>query len=161
MSWDVENMGPPDRTLPAGAFSYQDQTPMQVIVKLAEVAGGIVRPGLDGRLGDDPAAVSWRRPGTGTPAIPGRIIPAAIVAEWGSEWSPQPAWNFVYVSGTSYGVSVQVQRAGTAGEESAPDVMEDWMTGTEVARSRGIWRVDRRAVTRRSRRGRIPLFQKR
>ncbi|MEE2521063.1 hypothetical protein QO156_33200, partial [Pseudomonas aeruginosa] len=46
VSWDVENMGPPDWTLPAGAFSYQDQTPMQVIVKLAEVAGGIVRPGL-------------------------------------------------------------------------------------------------------------------
>ncbi|HHH9607601.1 TPA: hypothetical protein ACP344_006646, partial [Pseudomonas aeruginosa] len=34
VSWDVENMGPPDWTLPAGAFSYQDQTPMQVIVKL-------------------------------------------------------------------------------------------------------------------------------
>ncbi|MFU5996980.1 hypothetical protein ACM7P8_32180, partial [Pseudomonas aeruginosa] len=81
------------------------------------------------------------------------------VAEWGSEWSPQPAWNFVYVSGTSYGVSVQVRRAGTAGEESAPDVMEDWMTGTEVARSRGICELSKggnQAIETR----RIPLFQK-
>ncbi|MDF5937503.1 hypothetical protein P4234_00145 [Pseudomonas aeruginosa] len=54
----------------AGAFSYQDQTPMQVIVKLAEVAGGIVRPGLDGRLGDDPARGIVRRPGTGTSRFP-------------------------------------------------------------------------------------------
>ncbi|HGW5118625.1 TPA: hypothetical protein ACNIHU_001451 [Pseudomonas aeruginosa] len=29
-----------------------------------------------------------------------------------------------------------VKLAGIAGEEAAPDVMEDWMTGAEVARSR-------------------------
>ncbi|MDF5939748.1 hypothetical protein P4234_25820 [Pseudomonas aeruginosa] len=158
VSWDVENMGPPDWTLPAGAFSYQDQTPMQVIVKLAEVAGGIVRPGL---MDDSVTILPRYREATWywDTAIPDRIIPAAIVAEWGSEWSPQPAWNFVYVSGTSYGVSVQVRRAGTAGEESAPDVMEDWMTGTEVARSRGICELSKggnQAIETR----RIPLFQK-
>lgn len=158
VSWDVENMGPPDWTLPAGAFSYQDQTPMQVIVKLAEVAGGIVRPGL---LDDSVTILPRYREATWywDTAIPDRIIPAAIVAEWGSEWSPQPAWNFVYVSGTSYGVSVQVRRAGTAGEESAPDVMEDWMTSTEVARSRGICELSKggnQAIETR----RIPLFQK-
>ncbi|MGU0692152.1 hypothetical protein ACSEV1_28490 [Pseudomonas aeruginosa] len=56
-------------------------------------------------------------------------------------------------------VSVQVRRAGTAGEESAPDVMEDWMTGTEVARSRGICELSKggnQAIETR----RIPLFQK-
>ncbi len=85
---------------------------MQVIVKLAEVAGGIVRPGL---MDDSVTILPRYREATWywDTAIPDRIIPAAIVAEWGSEWSPQPAWNFVYVSGTSYGVSVQVRRAGT------------------------------------------------
>lgn len=54
---------------------------------------------------------------------------------------------------------MQVRRAGTAGEESAPDVMEDWMTGTEVARSRGICELSKggnQAIETR----RIPLFQK-
>nr|WP_256595891.1 hypothetical protein [Pseudomonas sp. RW407] len=90
-------------------------------------------------------------------AIPDCIVPAEIVAEWGSEWSPQPEWNFVYVSGTNYGVSVQARRAGTAGDEPAADVMEDWMTGTDVARARGICELSKggsQAIETR----RIPLF---
>ncbi|WP_371369945.1 hypothetical protein ACA097_09500 [Pseudomonas sp. QL9] len=156
-SWDTVAMGPPDWTLPAGAFSYTDMTAMEVIHRLAEVAGGIVRPGL----ADDSLTILPRyREATWfwSTAVPDCIVPAEIVAEWGSEWSPQPQWNFVYVSGTNYGVSVQVRRAGTAGEEPAPDVMDDWMTGTDVGRSRGICELSKggsQAIETR----RIPLFE--
>jgi len=156
-SWDTVAMGPPDWTLPAGAFSYTDMTAMEVIHRLAEVAGGIVRPGL----ADDSLTILPRyREATWfwSTAVPDRVVPAEIVAEWGSEWSPQPQWNFVYVSGTNYGVSVQVRRAGTAGDEPAPDVMDDWMTGTDVGRSRGICELSKggsQAIETR----RIPLFE--
>ncbi|WP_201752554.1 hypothetical protein [Pseudomonas knackmussii] len=156
-SWDTVAMGPPDWTLPAGAFSYTDMTAMEVIHRLAEVAGGIVRPGL----ADDSLTILPRyREATWfwSTAVPDCIVPAEIVAEWGSEWSPQPDWNFVYVSGTNYGVSVQVRRAGTAGDEPAPDVMDDWMTGTDVGRSRGICELSKggsQAIETR----RIPLFE--
>lgn len=156
-SWDTVAMGPPDWTLPVGAFSYTDMTAMEVIHRLAEVAGGIVRPGL----ADDALTILPRyREATWfwSTAVPDCIVPAEIVAEWGSEWSPQPDWNFVYVSGTNYGVSVQVRRAGTAGDEPAADVMEDWMTGTDVARSRGICELSKggsQAIETR----RIPLFE--
>ncbi|MCY1520937.1 hypothetical protein D9M68_557320 [compost metagenome] len=47
-------------------------------------------------------------------------------------------WNTVYVSGTTHGVSVDVRRAGTAGDKPAPDVFDDLITATDAARSRGI-----------------------
>lgn len=157
-SWDYVALGPPDWTLPPGAFSYQDQTPMEVIHRLAEVAGGVVRPD---EAGDGLTVLPRYREATWywATAVPDRIIAGEVVAEWGSEWSPQPQWNFVYVSGTNYGVGMQVRRAGTAGDEPAPDVMEDWMTGTDAARSRGICELSKggnQSIETR----RIPLFHK-
>lgn len=156
-NWDTVAMGPPDWTLPAGAFSYSEMTPMEVIHRLAEVAGGIVRPSL---AGDSFTILPRYREATWNwgEAVADCIVPAEIVAEWGSEWSPQTAWNFVYVSGISYGVSVQVRRAGTAGDEPAPDVMEEWMTGTDPARTRGVCELSKggnQAIETR----RIPLFE--
>jgi hypothetical protein len=155
-SWDTMSMGPPDWTLPAEAFSYTEMTAMEVIHRLAEVAGGIVRPAL---AGDAFTILPRYREATwywGS-AIPDCIVPAEIVAEWGSGWSPQPEWNFVYVNGTNYGGNVQVRRAGTAGDEPAADVMEDWMIDTDVARARGICELSKggsQAIETR----RIPLF---
>lgn len=157
-TWDIVSMGPPDWTLPPGAFSYQDQTPMEVIHRLAEVVGGVVRPD---EAGDGLTVLPRYREATwywGT-AVPDRIVAAEIVAEWGSEWSPQPQWNFVYVSGTNYGVGVQVRRAGTGGDEPAPDVMEEWMTSADAARARGICELSKggnQSIETR----RIPLFHK-
>lgn len=156
-NWDTVAMGPPDWTLPAGAFSYSEMTPMEVVHRLAEVTGGIVRPSL---AGDEFTILPRYREATWywSQAVPDCIVPAEIVAEWGSEWSPQTAWNYVYVSGINYGVSVQVRRAGTAGDEPAPDVMEEWMTGTDPARVRGICELSKggnQAIETR----RIPLFE--
>lgn len=137
LNWDSYTLGPPDWTLPAGAFSYQSQTPMQVIAALAETAGGVVSPAM---ASDELTILPrYREPvWQWSSAVMDRIIPAAIISDWGSEWQPQPDWNGCYVSGTNYGVAVDVRRAGTAGDNPAPDVFADWITGTEVARSRGI-----------------------
>ena len=137
LHWDSWNAGPPDWTMPAGAFSYQDKTPMQVIATLAETVGGVVSPAL----AEDELTIlpRYRAPvWQWSSAIMDRIIPAAMVSEWGSEWQPQPEWNSCYVSGTNHGVAMQVRRAGTAGEEPAPDVYHDWITGEQAARARGI-----------------------
>ncbi|MEJ6655673.1 MAG: hypothetical protein QNL70_06685 [Pseudomonas sp.] len=137
LHWDAWNAGPPDWTLPAGAFSYESKTPMEVIAELAETVGGIVSPSRNGRALT--VLPRYREPvWQWSSAIMDRIIPANIVASWGSEWQPQPEWSSCYVSGTNHGVSVNVRRAGTAGEEVAPDVYHDWMTGEQAARSRGI-----------------------
>lgn len=137
LSWDAEGVGPPDWTLPTGAFSYQDQTALQVIARVAESTGAVVRPARDA----DALTVlpryreaAWLWP----LAVMDRIIPAEVIGEVGGEWSPHPAWNSVYVSGTTHGVAVAVRRAGTAGDEAAADVFDDLITDTSPARARGI-----------------------
>lgn len=142
LNWDSYTLGPPDWTMPAGAFSYQSQTPMQVIAALAETAGGVVSPAL---ASDELTILPrYREPvWQWSSAVMDRIIPAAIISDWGSEWQPQPEWNGCYVSGTNYGVAVDVRRAGTAGDNPAPDVFTDWMTGTDPARSRGIAEISK------------------
>jgi hypothetical protein len=61
-----------------------------------------------------------------------------MMTELSGEWTPQPAWNACYVSGTSHGVSMLVRRAGTAGDNPAPDVFDDWLTGQEANQARGL-----------------------
>ncbi|WP_217646332.1 hypothetical protein [Azotobacter beijerinckii] len=137
LAWDFAHQYPTDWTIPAGAFSYQEQTAMQVIARLAEAIGAVVKPARD----SDALSVIPRyraAPWAWATAVMERIIPAQIVGEWGSEWSPQPAWNSCYVSGTTHGVAVDVRRAGTAGDEPAPDVYDELITGTDAARARGI-----------------------
>lgn len=137
LHWNSQTIGPPDWTLPEGAFSYVDKTPMEVIAELAETVGGIVRPGQASR--ELTILPRYREPvWQWSSAIMDKIIPTNIVGEWGSEWQPQPEWNSCYVSGTNHGVAMQVRRAGTAGEEPAPDVYHDWITGEQAARARGI-----------------------
>lgn len=137
LSWDYTALGPPDWTLPAGAFSYQQQTALQVIARIAEAVGGVVRPARD----SDALAVVPRyreAPWNWATAVMDRIIPAEIVGQWGGEWSPQPGWDSCYVSGTTHGVAVAVRRAGTQGVAPAPDVFDDLITSTDAARARGI-----------------------
>lgn len=137
LTWDAEGAGPSDWTLPAGAFSYQDERPLQVIARVAESAGAVVRPARDA---DGVTVLPRYREATWLwdLAVMDRIIPAEIIGEVSGEWSPQPAWNSVYVSGTTHGVAVTVRRAGTAGEAAAPDVFDELITDTAPARARGI-----------------------
>ncbi|WP_244216284.1 hypothetical protein [Phytopseudomonas daroniae] len=139
IEWDVENVGPADWTFPAGALSYQSQTPMQVIARIAETVGAIVRPARDSDVLEiRPRYVvpPWE---WGEPDSPvDRIIPPAMLTQLDGEWTPQPAWNACYVSGTSHGVSMLVRRAGTAGDNPTADVFDDWITGEEANRARGV-----------------------
>lgn len=139
LTWDAENVGPPDWTFPAGALSYQGQTPMQVIARIAETVGAIVRPARDAdALEVRPRYVvpPWEWDQVDAPID--RIIPPAMMTDLSGEWTPQPAWNACYTSGTSHGVSMLVRRAGTAGDNPTPDVYDDWLTGEEANQQRGL-----------------------
>ncbi|SDF22244.1 hypothetical protein [Phytopseudomonas seleniipraecipitans] len=139
IEWDTENIGPRDWTFPSGALSYQSQTPMQVIARIAETVGAVVRPARDSDVLEiRPRYVvpPWEWGQSDAPVD--RIIPPAMLTQLDGEWTPQPAWNACYVSGTSHGVSMLVRRAGTAGDNAAADVFDDWITGEEANRARGV-----------------------
>jgi hypothetical protein len=137
--WNAETTGPTDWTFPAGAFSYQSQTAIQVITRIAATVGAIVMPSRD----SDALTVLPRYPVPSwefnTPESPvAAIIPLAMMTDLGGEWTPQPAWNACYVSGTSHGVSMLVRRAGTAGDNATADVVDDWLTSQEANQARGV-----------------------
>lgn len=128
-----------DWTFPAGAYSYQGQTAMQVIARLAETVGAVVRPARDSDALDvlpRYPVEPWNWDDSTTPI--NRIIPPAMMTDLNGEWTPQPAWNACYVSGTGQGVSMLVRRGGSAGDNPAPDVLDDWITGQEANRARGV-----------------------
>lgn len=135
--WDSINENPVDWNIPAGALTYQDQTAMQVISRIAESIGAVVRPAA---AADEFSVLPryrdavWYWPTT----IVDRIVPHQVVTDIGGEWSPQPQWNSCYVSGITQGVAVDVRRAGTAGDKPAADVYDDLITTTSAARARGI-----------------------
>ncbi|WP_230460027.1 hypothetical protein, partial [Sansalvadorimonas verongulae] len=64
-------------------------------------------------------------------------IPESMMLSMSVEWRPEPEYNAVYVSGINEGVAVEVQRTGSAGDQPAPDIVEDWLTAVDVNTERG------------------------
>ena len=139
LQWDAtEALATPDWVLPSGLFSYVEQTPMQVIARLATTAGAVVIPVAD----TDALAVqpryrvspwAWEEETTSVD----HAIPESMILSLSLEWRPAPAYNAVYVSGINEGVAVEVQRKGSAGDEPAPDIIEEWLTTSGVNTERG------------------------
>lgn len=137
--WAAETVGPADWTFPTGALSYQGQTAMQVIARIAETVGAVVRPARDAdsiEVRPRYPAPPWEWDQVTAPVE--RIIPPSMMTDLSGEWTPQPAWNACYVSGTSHGVSMLVRRLGSAGDNPTADVFDDWLTGQEANQQRGI-----------------------
>ena len=139
LNWDsTETWATPDWILPGGTFSYTDQTAMEVIAKIATTAGAVVIPSAD----SDALAVQpryrispWNWGEDTTPID--HAIPESMVLSMSVEWRPEPEYNAVYVSGINEVVAVAVQRQGSAGDNPAPDIIEDWLTATDVNTERG------------------------
>lgn len=135
--WDALNENPSDWTISANALSYAEQTPLQVAGRIAESIGAVIKPHLS--IDEFAVVPRYRDPvWQWNTAAMDRIVPHQVVMDVAGEWAPKPEYNSCYVSGTNYGVAVDVRRAGTAGDKPAPDVYDDLITSTDAARMRGI-----------------------
>lgn len=126
----------PDWIISEGAFSFYNQTPMQVVASIAGTAGAVIIP--DRAL--DKFSIQPRYPANVwqiNEATMDKIIPASMTLGFSARWTPEPAYNAVYVSGTATGVAMNVRRAGTAGDLPAADIFEDMLTDSTVNRERG------------------------
>ncbi|WP_263080117.1 hypothetical protein [Endozoicomonas sp. Mp262] len=126
----------PDWIIPGNTFSYQNQTAMQVIARIATTAGAVIIPDKNtDTLTIQPRypASPWNWPET----IMDKIVPASMVISLSASWQPEAEYNAVYVSGIYEGVSVNVKCQGTAADNPAPDIFEDWLTETQVNTERG------------------------
>ena len=110
---------------------------MQVIARIATTAGAVIIPDKNtDTLTIQPRypASPWNWPET---TMDARIVPASMVISLSASWQPEAEYNAVYVSGIYEGVSVNVKRQGTAADNPAPDIFEDWLTETQVNTERG------------------------
>ena len=135
IGWDVD-FGLEDWNVPAGAWSMQG-SPMQALVDIAQAAGGIVQPHATDKiiriLPRYPAAPwNW---GSLTPDF--ELPDAAVVTE-GIEPIDKPAYNRVFVGGTTAGVFGAYTRAGTAGDLLAPQATHALIGDATAHRQRGL-----------------------
>lgn len=134
MGWDLD-WQLADWPVPAGAWSIQGSY-MDAVLDIATAAGGYVQPhATEQRLRILPryptAPWDWS---TVTPDIELPVAPVALEA---TEWVDKPAYNRIWLGGTSTGVFGPLTRAGTAGDLVAPQVNHALITDIEAWRQRG------------------------
>lgn len=125
-----------DWLLPAGLWSHQG-TPMSAINRIANAAGGYVQA-------DNYSQVLHVKPRY--PLAPwdwsgatiDYEIPSAIATTEEIEWTDNPDYDVVYVSGEVGGVLGRVLRTGEAGTRPAQMVTDRLITHVDAARQRGL-----------------------
>lgn len=126
----------PDWIIPAGALSYRDKTPAQVVAQIVTAAGGVMIPSMD----SDSWIIQPRyktSPWQWDTVTPDAAIYIGMVRSRSARYEPAPAYDACFVSGVSQGVSVDVQRQGTGGLNPMPDVFDELITEPAPAISRG------------------------
>lgn len=117
--------------LPAGAVSYSNLTPVQIVQLIATGGGGYVNSHPSAKqllVRADYPVPFWGWAG----ATVNKTIPKSLVTSRSLQWLEKPAYNGVYVSGQNVGVNDLIRRNGTAGDYLAPMVV-DQMIGDSVA----------------------------
>lgn len=135
IGWGVE-FGLTDWLVPGNVWAHQGSY-ISAILDIAGAAGGYVQPhdtAATLRILPRYPAAPWAW-GTLAPTFE---LPADVVSVEGTDWQQKPAYNRVYVAGTSAGVLGNVVRTGTAGEVLAPMVTHPLITHADAARQRGI-----------------------
>jgi len=126
----------PDWLVPAGAWSYESLTPMQVITRIVESVGGSLNAHTQlKRMVAQSRYLSL--PWEWDSQTPHRTLPIDVVKTLSARWSEKPEFNAVYVGGEREGIIARVRRFGTAGDQLAPMVIDPLITHTDAARERG------------------------
>lgn len=135
MGWDID-WQLTDWLVPAGVFAVQGSH-MDGLLAVANAAGAYLQPHPTLQqisvLHRYPTA-----PWLWNTVTPDFELPSAVTTREGIEWIEKPAYNRVFVSGTSAGVIGQVTITGSGGTLAAPMVTDPLITQAAAARQRGI-----------------------
>ncbi|XZG69232.1 hypothetical protein ACTSKR_11270 [Chitinibacteraceae bacterium HSL-7] len=134
IGWDLD-WQLTDWQVAAGSWSHTG-TAMDAALRIAEAGGGYVQA-------DDTAQtlhllpryplLPWVWAG----ATPDIVLPEDVVTVEGIEWLDKPAYNAVYIAGGEGGRLDKIRRAGTAGDITAPTIVDALATAPEMTRARG------------------------
>ena len=125
-----------DWLVPAGVFNVRGSR-MDGLLAVASAAGGYLQPHPTAKqfsvLHRYPVA-----PWNWDTVTPDFELPADVAVREGIEWISKPAYDRVFVSGTSAGVIGQVTITGSGGLTPAPMVTDALITEAAAARQRGV-----------------------
>jgi hypothetical protein len=123
-------------TVPAGAFTYEASTPIDVARTVANAAGACL---LSHKT--DPTILVRKRypvsPWDWTNAAIDRYIPSSIVVNLNCQVENKPLYNAVVVQGQQQGVIANVKRSGSAGDNYQTQVIDQLILQNNVAVERG------------------------
>jgi hypothetical protein len=123
--------------MPAGTWSYNQLSPIDVINQLVQGAGGFVNshPELKKLIvRPEYSAGFWDWP-TETPDL---YLPRALIRSQNLKWTEKPLYNGVYVSGENTGVQALVKKMGTLGDFQAPPYVSPMISHDIAARMKGL-----------------------
>ncbi len=126
----------PDWPIPAGALSFQDKPPAQVVAQIVKAAGGVMVP----HRNNDAWTIQPRYtvpPWQWDTAQPDQAIYIGMIRSRSAQFEAAQAYDACYVSGVNQGVAVEVQRDGSGGQNPMPDIFDDLITDPQPAISRG------------------------
>lgn len=126
-----------DWLVPSGVWTYQGSY-MGAVTTIAAAAGAFIQP--------DPVNKTLRvrprfpaKPWEWNAATPDLELPSAAIVKESISWSDKPAYNAIYISGTTAGgILGHVKRIGSAGDVIAPMVTDALITDAIAARQRGL-----------------------
>lgn len=131
LDWQLQ-----DWVVPGGAWALRGSY-MDALNDIASAAGGYIQPHNTDRvlrvLPKYPVA-PWDWPDV----TPDFEIPAMAAEVEGTEFIDKPAYNRVFVGGQGMGVFGPMTRAGTPGDQIAPQVTHPLITAVEAQRQRAI-----------------------
>lgn len=122
--------------VPGGVWHYERQTPIAALREIAAGSGAV----LQSHPWDKIVQVRPRYPTSPwdwLATTPDKYISDEIILRDRMTVQSQPHYNYVLVSGEQVGVSDPIQRAGSAGDLRAEQVVDKLITAHEVALERG------------------------
>lgn len=123
--------------MPAGTWSYNNLTPLEVINQIVQGAGGYVNSHrLNKTLIVRPEypVPFWEWEGS----TPDKILPKTLIRSQNLRWAEKPLYNGVYVTGENTGVTALVRKLGTLGDFQAPSFTGAMISSNLAARMKGI-----------------------
>lgn len=125
-----------DWLVPAGAWYYQDMTPIDVIAQIAAARGAVLQ--------SDPANAALivqsrypKSPWTWSAQTADVALPADWVRDVSSQQQTKPMYDAVIIAGQAQGVLAKVTRQDAAGETFAAQVVDQLNVSADVATERG------------------------
>ncbi|MFB2682809.1 hypothetical protein [Shewanella mangrovisoli] len=134
--WTIELNGIPDFTIPAGAFSVGNKTPIEAVAEAVGQLGCMIL--TDDATNKLTIVPRWpTAPWAMAAAVPDLALHDAVITSYSDSVSRNPLCNVVWLRGEQQGIDAKVKRAGSAGNIPTADIIAQLIVDNQAARVAG------------------------